>query len=144
MAKLGMTLIMAAIISFTLLASTGSGDQPPEAQPGKPVFELPQKHVSPLPAAAQKGQELYEYYCAPCHGKTGNGDGFNSSQLTTPPAKHADAALMSAISDEQMQQVIKKGGPALGLSPQMPSWGLTLTDPQVSDLVAFIRELPKI
>lgn len=147
MAKSGMIFTLAAI-SFMLLVSIGSGDQPasPPAEPQAqhPVFELPQKHSSPLSPVARKGEGLYQYYCSPCHGKTGQGDGFNSSQLTTPPAKHADKALMSAISDEKMQLVIKKGGPAIGLSPQMPAWGKTLTDRQVEDLVAFIRELPKI
>jgi mono/diheme cytochrome c family protein len=147
MDRFWLILMFAAALSFSLLTFTGSGggaaDAPAAGESKQAGFELPQKHKSPLGPAAQRGADLYAYYCSHCHGKTGEGDGFNSFQLTTPPAKHADATLMSALSDAEMERVIKKGGPALGRSPQMPPWGGVLTDQQVADLAAFIRVLSK-
>ncbi len=140
-------LIFAAALSFSLLTSTGGGggaaDVPSAGESKQTGFELPQRHRSPLAPAAQSGSDLYAYYCAPCHGKTGEGDGINSFQLATPPAKHADATLMNALSDADMEKAIKGGGPALGLSPMMPPWGRVLTDHEVADLAAFIRTLSK-
>jgi mono/diheme cytochrome c family protein len=133
------------LFSFLVaLSVTGQKSQTsPQSEIKQSGFVLPQKHESQLTPAEQRGRSLYEYYCYLCHGKTGNGDGFNSYTLTTPPAKLADAAFMATVSDEQIRTVIKGGGPALGLSPQMPIWGGVLTDKQVDDVLAFIRTLAK-
>ena len=56
----------------------------------------------------QKGANLYAYYCSICHGEKGEGDGINSFQLSTPPAKFADAAFMATLSDSDIQKVIKE------------------------------------
>ncbi len=111
---------------FFILNSPGETQKPPSPIPqnqgGKPTFLLPQKH-SQLTFNEKKGRALFDYYCVLCHGATGNGDGFNSYTLTTPPAKLADPNLMAKLSDAQITEVVKKGGAALGLSNQMPSWG---------------------
>jgi mono/diheme cytochrome c family protein len=135
------------ILLFSLLISLSVTGQISQTSPKLEVqqsgFVLPQKHQSQLTPAEETGHALYEYYCYLCHGKTGNGDGFNSYTLTTPPAKFADAVFMSTISDKQIKTAIKGGGPALGLSPQMPIWGSVLTDKQVDDVIDFIRTLSK-
>lgn len=139
--------ILGGILLFSVLVSLRVTGQMPQTSPQgavkQPEFVLPQKHERRLTPAEQKGQSLYEFYCYLCHGKTGNADEFNSYSLTTPPAKFADAALMAKLSNTQMQTVIKGGGPALGLSPQMPTWGSVLTEKQVDDVIAFIRTIAK-
>jgi mono/diheme cytochrome c family protein len=138
---------LGGVLLFSLLVSLDVTGQisrtSPQGEVKHPEFVLPQKHESRLSPLEQRGQALYEYYCYLCHGKTGNGDGFNSYTLKTPPAKLADAAFMATLSDTQIQKVIKGGGPALGLSPQMPVWGGVLTDKQVDAVIAFIRTLAK-
>ncbi|MDP6625374.1 MAG: cytochrome c [Nitrospinota bacterium] len=104
-------------------------------------FALPQKHKTSLTREEKHGKELYEYYCALCHGTTGEGDGVHSFNLKTPPAKHTDATHMAALSDAQIRKVIKEGGSTFDRSPQMPRWGGVLTDKEVSNLTAFIRTL---
>ena len=140
-------LTLGGVLLFSLLVSLSVTGQVTQTSPQGKVeqseFVLPQKHKSQLTPAEQRGQALYEYYCYLCHGKTGNADDFNSYSLTTPPAKFADSTLMATLSDTQIQTVIKGGGPALGLSPQMPTWGGVLTDKQVDDVIAFIRTLAK-
>jgi mono/diheme cytochrome c family protein len=138
---LGGVLLCSLLVSLSV---TGQISQTsPQGEVKHSEFLLPQKPESQLTPAERRGQALYEYYCYLCHGKTGNADDFNSYSLTTPPAKFADSTLMATLSDTQIQTVIKGGGPALGLSPQMPTWGGVLTDKQVDDVIAFIRTLAK-
>jgi len=102
-------------------------------------FILPQKHKTNLTRSEQKGKSLYEYYCALCHGKTGEADGFNAYVISTLPAKFADTNRMGALSDALIQQTIREGGSSRGLSALMPPWGGVLTDKDISDLTSFIR-----
>jgi cytochrome c len=147
MPRIRVIVTLGGALVFSLLVSLSATGQMPQTSPQsevkQPEFLMPQKHESRLTPAGQRGQSLYEYYCYLCHGKTGNADDFNSYSLTTPSAKFADATLMAKLSDAQIQTVIKGGGPALGLSPQMPIWGSVLTDKQVDDVIAFIRTLSK-
>ncbi len=105
------------------------------------AFLFPQKHSTNLNREQQQGKELYEYYCALCHGKTGKGNGFNSFSMSVPPANHTDATVMATLSDTQIYQVIKEGGTSLGRSPMMPPWGRVINDSEISSLVTFIRTL---
>jgi mono/diheme cytochrome c family protein len=127
-----------------LPGQNGQGFQTPsEDRPATSGFQLPKKPKSILTPAEQKGRALYAYYCALCHGKTGQGDGFNSYNLTNPPRNFTDSAKMASLSDKQIEKAIRGGGAALGLSPQMPPWGGVLTEKQASDLTAFIRTFAK-
>jgi mono/diheme cytochrome c family protein len=138
---LGGVLLFSLLVSLSVTAPVSP--TAPQGGVKQSGFVLPPKHESRLSPAEQRGQALYEYYCYLCHGKTGNGDGFNSYTLLKPPAKLADATFMATVSDIQIHTVIKGGGPALGLSPQMPTWGGVLTDKQIDDVIAFIRTLAK-
>jgi mono/diheme cytochrome c family protein len=128
-----------------LSASAGWGETKPSGADNAAVrrkeFALPQKHDSGLSREAKRGRALYEYYCALCHGKQGDADGFNATNLKTPPARHTDPILMGTLSDAQVQRIIKEGGGALGRSPQMPPWGGVLNDLEIARVTAFIRTL---
>jgi len=146
MARLGPIPTLFAALSLFFLTAVGSGivaAASSEEKIQQPVFEVPQKPKSAMTASEQRGANIYAYYCSVCHGKTGEGDGINSFQLSTPPAKHADAAFMSTLSDEDIANVIKGGGTELGRSPLMPPWGRVLNNRDVVDLVTFIRTLSK-
>lgn len=134
------------MVLLVLLASCGAGSGAGSsgadntAKQGK-TFALPRKHDSGLSREARLGKGLYEYYCSLCHGKTGNADGFNAYNLRTPPTRHTDPILMGALSDTQIQRIIREGGGALGRSPQMPPWGRVLSDREIADVTAFVRTL---
>jgi mono/diheme cytochrome c family protein len=104
-------------------------------------FVLPEKHETRLTRKEQRGKVLYEYYCALCHGNSGEADGFNSFTLSKAPKKHSDASFMATISDAYIRQIIKEGGASQELSPLMPPWSKVLSDKDISDLVLFIRTL---
>jgi mono/diheme cytochrome c family protein len=84
------------------------------------------KHVPITPASATSGKEMFNSYCAVCHGKTGTGDGPAASALKTAPtnlttlAKKSDgkypAAHVAAVIRGQANL------PAHG-TQDMPVWG---------------------
>ena len=61
--------------------------------------------------------------------------------LVPEPARHSDAVLMNALSDEYLLDLLKKGGPAYGKSPLMGAWGRVLSEQRLLDLVAYTRTL---
>jgi mono/diheme cytochrome c family protein len=116
-----------------------TGMDPPAG--GNREFLLPREREAHLSREQKKGKVLYEYYCALCHGKTGNADGFNAYNLKTPPTRHTDPILMGTLSDTQIQEIIRRGGAALGRSPQMPQWKNILTEREIAYITSYIRIL---
>ena len=100
--------------------------------------------VLPLPAPAADaatGKALYRMYCTQCHGVNGDGKGINAPQLAVQPRNHTDRAEMSARSDADLFKAVKHGGQAVNKSILMPNWDGNLTDPEIHDVVAYLREL---
>jgi mono/diheme cytochrome c family protein len=95
---------------------------------------------------AQKGQRLYRYYCAPCHGSEGTGTGRNApylEQLGRAPRDHTDVWYMNRLSDAELYRAISEGKRRDGEPPFMPWWGYTLKPEDIWNLVAFIRSLAR-
>jgi cytochrome c oxidase cbb3-type subunit III len=87
------------------------------------------------------GKKLYFTYCTGCHGVTGKGDGPAAKALPVRPADHTDTKKMSQYSDEHLFTVISKGGARVGKSAQMPAWGAVLKEPQIHEIMTYIRTL---
>jgi mono/diheme cytochrome c family protein len=92
-------------------------------------------------AAPTSGAVLYARYCAACHGERGRGDGTNARYLPVRPANHADAAFMSARSDDRLYDAIAAGGYPLGRSSMMPPFGETLSRAEIRLLVRHLRRM---
>jgi len=90
---------------------------------------------------AVEGKKLYTSYCSTCHGETGKGDGTAAASLPAKPADHTNGAVMNQLSDKFLLEIISKGGGAAGKSTFMPSWGGSLNEKQIRDIVAYIRTL---
>lgn len=93
--------------------------------------------VPPAPAAppaqspdVRAGRALYVTHCAACHGQSGRGDGASAVGFATKPADLTDGRLMNVLPDEFLLSVIRRGGPAEGLSPGMPAFGGYLGEAQ--------------
>jgi len=89
----------------------------------------------------KEGKRLYLHYCTPCHGKKGNGKGFNARYLDPRPANHTDSVLMGKRTDGDLFDVIYGGGKAGGKSPLMPPWGETLSEDEIKSLIIYLRWL---
>lgn len=75
---------------------------------------------------AERGEGLFDVYCVVCHGEKGSGGSFTTVALKEAASGMDDARLSGFISE--------------GLSgTSMPGFSETLSDEQISDLVAFIR-----
>ncbi len=89
-------------------------------------------------ASVGRGQVLYKEYCSQCHGETGKGDGPAASGLEPKPAVHANIPF-NKLPMEYLYNVVNHGGPAVGKSPNMPYWNLTLGQQGVADVIAYLR-----
>ena len=89
-------------------------------------------------ASVDRGKTLYKEYCAQCHGFTGKGDGPAASGIEPKPAVHANIPF-DKLPMDYLYNVINHGGPALGKSPNMPYWGLTIGQQGVADVIAYLR-----
>lgn len=102
--------------------------------------------AGPVVASAQGAEDagtIYHNLCVTCHGATGNGDGPAAAVLTPKPKDFQDCGAMSKIADERLFNAIKGGGQSVGLSPLMPAWSASVTDPQIHALVTYIRDFCK-
>jgi mono/diheme cytochrome c family protein len=100
--------------------------------------------LQPLPrdtgeAAVIRGSIAFRTYCVLCHGTGGKGDGRAAKMYMPRPAD----LTVSPFNDQYKEMIIKGGGAAVGRSPFMPPWGDELTDEQLRDVLAFLRELRK-
>ena len=107
---------------------------------GAPDFQYYEPWTSPefSQADAGRGKVLYKEYCAQCHGLTGKGDGPAASGLEPKPAIHANMPF-DKLPMEYLYTVINHGGVAVGKSPNMPYWGLTIGQQGVADVIAYLK-----
>jgi cytochrome c6 len=85
-------------------------------------------------AKAQDAASLYKTKCAMCHGADGKGE--------TPVGKSTGARSFASPevqkeTDAELIQITNKG------KAKMPAYENKLTEPQIKDLVAYVRQLGK-
>ena len=84
---------------------------------------------------------MYLEKCVLCHGSQGEGWDW-TKKVDKPPIPVPDLARMAPErSDQFLFDVVKGGGEAVGKTRFMPPFGFQLTDPEVWDLVAYMRAL---
>jgi mono/diheme cytochrome c family protein len=91
--------------------------------------------VFTAPANAQDAANLFKTKCAVCHGPDGSGN--------TPTGKAMGAADLR--SDEAQKQTDAQLNDSItnGKNKKMPAYKGKLTDDQIKQLVAYIRDLAK-
>lgn len=90
---------------------------------------------------ARHGETLYKVYCTQCHGIEGDGYGINTPDMAVLPRDHTDSAEMSARTDDDLFKAIQGGGKAVNKSVLMPSWSGNLSEADIRDIIAYLREL---
>lgn len=86
-------------------------------------------------------KSLFVVNCARCHGIKGDAQGPDSGKLGVPVPDLTSAEFHETRSEQQLYDVIYKGGTAVGLSPMMPPWGGFLKDQEIDFMVRYIQEL---
>ena len=134
--------VILAISSFTVAQQ--AADQTPPT-----VKRVPIKNT-----ASNSGKEMFDSYCAVCHGKNGKGNGPAASALKTPPT---DLTLLAKKSDgkypaSHVAAVIRGQAttPSHG-SQDMPVWGPLFSSisqghesqvqQRITNLVTYIESL---
>lgn len=90
------------------------------------------------------GKTVFDKHCTQCHGINGNADTRLGHMLNKPPANFTDPEYkdsrgkrLSNYTDEELENKIRYGSKGTA----MPSWKATLSDEDISDVVAYVRSL---
>ena len=84
--------------------------------------------------AADSAADVFKAKCASCHGPEGKGD---TAMGKSMKLKDLGSAEVQGMSDADLTGVIENG------KKPMPGYKGKLTDPQISDLVKYIRAMKK-
>ena len=109
--------------------------------------EAPEKFASlknPFTAdheAIEIGEELFQAYCASCHGPEGAGDGPAAESLEPKPAALSDGMMMNMLSDGYLFWRVSQGGQIEPFNSAMPAWQATLTEEQRWQIISYVRTL---
>jgi cytochrome c6 len=87
-----------------------------------------------VPARAQDAASVYKAKCAACHGADGKGNTPAGKQLGAHDFASPEVAKES---DEDLIAIVTKG------KNKMPAYGSSLKDPQIKDLIGYVRSLAK-
>lgn len=80
-----------------------------------------------------RGALVYKAYCVVCHGEIGDGIA-RATKLYS-----ADVLRISGeLSTQELHDIIRLGGEAVGRSPYMPPWQDELSEEQTNDVVAYL------
>lgn len=96
----------------------------------------------PNGAAAQRGQPLFEKYCASCHGVRGVGERPVPWSLQRPDYFTAPALDDSQHAwhhrDEDLVKTILNGSPR---TKRMPAWKNTISEQDAADIANYVKSL---
>ena len=135
------SLVIAIPFALAVLAGAcGKNSQPPPPSSGTPNAQQesgPSRQTGGQPSQAQA---MFNTVCVMCHGADGTGTGPAAATLNPKPRNYTDPAWQAMVSDDQIKEIILKGGAGVGKSPAMPGNPQLADHPDVLDgLVKIIR-----
>jgi cytochrome c5 len=136
------SLVIAIPLTFAALTGACGKNAQEESGPGQSAAGSASEAHSEAQAEAQA---FYTKRCVECHGATGGGDGRSADTFTPKLNNYNDPAWQASITDDQIKEIIVRGGVRLGKSPAMPSNPRLKARPEVLDaLVKIIRGFGKL
>ena len=121
----------------------GKGSEPPpptSGSPNAPTESGPRRRQ----IGGTQAEQMFGMVCAVCHGTDGMGNGPGAAALTIKPRNYTDPTWQASVTDDQIREIILKGGAGVGKSPSMPGQPQLQDQPQVLDgLVKIIRGFGK-
>ena len=99
--------------------------------------QLPIPAGQNINATIDKGAEVYQTYCIGCHGPNQDGNGVGAATLNPKPRNLRDGPFMQAMSYQRINTSLHKGVPGTA----MPRWENTLTQDEISEVIAYVFSL---
>lgn len=133
------------VIVLVSASACGKNSEPPQPTSGSPNAK-PESGPSHPRSGAQPAQaeQMFATVCVTCHGVDGTGKGPAAESLNPKPRNYTDPQWQASVTDDQIKEIILKGGQALGKSPMMPGQPQLADQPEVLDgLVRIIRGFGK-
>ncbi len=91
-----------------------------------------------------QAERMFATLCVMCHGADGRGTGQAAASLTIKPRDYTDPAWQASVTDDQIREIILKGGAGVNKSPSMPGQPQLADQPEVlNGLVQIIRKFGK-
>jgi mono/diheme cytochrome c family protein len=111
-------------IALTLASACSKDSQPPPGQDSQLL----------------QAQATFNTKCARCHGINGNGKGPFSDSLLPKPQNYTDPVWQASVTDDEIKEIILRGGINMGKSPAMPGIPTLKNRPEeLEGLVKLIR-----
>ena len=105
---------------------------------GNPEAAKIKNPVAATPESIAAGRQVYTRYCRSCHGV--NAEGGSGSDISPPAPDLTDSEWKRGSTDGEIFDVIKNGvPPELSMEP----WGDRIKDPDIWNVVNFVRSLAK-
>ncbi len=106
---------------------------------GGKIIELKLEEIA-LGYQQTLGRQLNFQYCSRCHDPESTRERVsNYDNLNTKPHAFTEGDTLNKMSDADLVAIISHGGPALSRSPEMPSFGYTLSKSDIQALISYIR-----
>ena len=105
---------------------------------GNPEAAKVKNPAAATPESLAAGKATFSRYCAVCHGSTAEGG--SGSDISPPAPNLTDAEWLHGSTDGEIFYTIKNGVlPDLNMEP----WGDRIKDPDIWNVVNFVRSLAK-
>ena len=89
---------------------------------------------SSLSAQTHPGEQVFRERCMVCHGLNADGKSELAKLMKPAPAN----LRASPLSSEQKSVIVRKGGEAVGRSPNMPTWERELSEAELTAVLTYL------
>jgi mono/diheme cytochrome c family protein len=133
------------LIAAVLLCACNKGNEPPPPTSGSPTAKPESGPSRPRPSGGgSQAEKMFATVCVTCHGADGSGKGPAAEALNPKPRNYTDPQWQASVTDDEIKEIILKGGQGVGKSAMMPGNPQLKDQPEVLDgLVGIIRGFGK-
>jgi mono/diheme cytochrome c family protein len=133
------------LIVVALLPACGKNNEPPPPTSGSPNAKPESGPSRPRSGGdGSQAEKMFATVCVTCHGADGSGKGPAAEALNPKPRNYTDPQWQASVTDDDIKDIILKGGQGVGKSPMMPGQPQLKDQPEVLDgLVRIIRGFGK-
>ena len=134
------------LIVAVLVSACGKNSEPPPPTSGSPNAKPESGPGRPRSAGGTplQAEQMFATVCVTCHGADGSGKGPAAEALNPKPRNYTDPQWQASVTDDEIKDIILKGGQGVGKSPMMPGQPQLKDQPEVLDgLVRIIRGFGK-